>query len=68
MTSDPPRKTLIQSYLALSPRQRLYFGIGGVAVSLAGMAFADYLERNSDLAIKGKVDEIAGSLDSTPSK
>ncbi|KAI9222731.1 hypothetical protein BC828DRAFT_377681 [Blastocladiella britannica] len=59
--SGPPRKTFLQSYFALNPRHRLYIGLAGVGVSLAGIAAADYLERNSDMAVKGQVDAIVGA-------
>ncbi|KAI9173052.1 hypothetical protein H9P43_007183 [Blastocladiella emersonii ATCC 22665] len=58
---DAPRKTLIQSYLALNSRTRLYFGLAGIGFSIAGLFAADYLEKNSDLAVKGKVDQIVGA-------
>ncbi|KAI8384938.1 uncharacterized protein BYT42DRAFT_643673 [Radiomyces spectabilis] len=38
------RKSLWGSYKSLSPRTRMYLGIGGMAFATAGMLLSDYLE------------------------
>ncbi|KAJ3369154.1 hypothetical protein GGF31_005435 [Allomyces arbusculus] len=58
-------KPFLASYFSLAPRHRLALGLGvhpaGVAVSLAGLMAADYLEQNSKLSAQAKIDAIAAS-------
>ncbi|KAJ3352104.1 hypothetical protein GGF32_003906 [Allomyces javanicus] len=54
-------KPLLASYFSLAPRHRLVLGLAGVAVSLAGLMAADYLEQNSKLSAQAKIDAIAAA-------
>ncbi|KAI9304788.1 hypothetical protein BJ944DRAFT_249598 [Cunninghamella echinulata] len=55
------RKSLWGSYISLSPRTRIWIGVGGMVFATAGMLISDYIEekRPATLLEKEELEKIS---------